>query len=58
MLQLQVADLLLMLSYGQVDLDTDPVVVLECGHVFTTETMDGHMKLDDAYDSDCEGETC
>ncbi len=43
-------------EYSSVDLDTDPVVVLKCGHIFTCETMDRHMKLDEAYDVDQDGE--
>ena len=53
---LQVADLLMLSEYQEVDLDTDPVILLKCGHLFTCETMDRHMKLEGAYDVDQNGE--
>lgn len=51
----QVADHLLLAPYGEVDLDSTPVVVLGCKHVFTAETLDGHMGVSDVYDLDAQG---
>ena len=48
-------DLLLCGTYADHDVDSDPVVVLQCEHVFTVETMDGHMGVRDAYEMDREG---
>lgn len=36
-------------SMSQEDINSDPLVVLECGHVFTTSTMDGIMDLASFY---------
>lgn len=38
-------DLLEMKSYNQIDLDKTTIVVLECGHFFTAETLDGHVGI-------------
>lgn len=35
--------------------NSDPLIVLGCGHVFTTSTMDQHMKLEDFYDREHSG---
>ena len=34
-----------MKSYNQIDLDKTTIVVLECGHFFTAETLDGHVGI-------------
>lgn len=52
---LQVVDMLEFTSYGDLDLDAQPVLVLDCGHIFTVETLDGHMGLTDVYKLDAEG---
>lgn len=50
-----VVDLVLDQKYNQIDLDQTPIVVLSCGHFFTTETLDGHPGLSDVYDVDANG---
>ncbi|KAJ1548785.1 hypothetical protein HK405_015099 [Cladochytrium tenue] len=48
----QHADLYTMEEYRNVDLDSDPVVVLACGHVFTVSTMDGQLEMASVYERD------
>jgi hypothetical protein len=43
-------------SFGEVDLNSTPVVVLGCGHFFTAETLDGHVGMAKVYDMDPYGE--
>lgn len=38
-----------MKTYCEIDLNDTPIVVLGCGHFFTTETLDGHMGLEEVY---------
>ncbi|KAI9752216.1 MAG: hypothetical protein M4579_005719 [Chaenotheca gracillima] len=45
-----------MKSYGEIDLNDTPIVVLGCGHFFTTETLDGHMGIAEVYTQDAHGE--
>lgn len=54
------ADHILLAPYGDIDLDSTPVVVLGCKHIFTAETLDGHMGISDVYELDDQGEvsTC
>lgn len=49
-------DLLEMKTYGEIDLDETPIVVLGCGHFFTIETLDGHMGMTEVYVQDEYGE--
>lgn len=35
-----------------------PLITLECGHIFTTETLDGTMGLNDYYEMDSSGHWC
>jgi hypothetical protein len=43
----------------EIDLSSDDVserlIRLECGHIFTVETLDGHCKMSDYYESDAMG---
>lgn len=48
-------DLLEMKSYGDTDVDETPVVVLGCGHFFTTESLDGLVGLSEVYEVDHRG---
>ncbi|KAK9802792.1 hypothetical protein WJX73_006176 [Symbiochloris irregularis] len=50
-----VADHLLLAPYGELDLNSTPVVVLGCKHIFTAETLDGHLGINDVYDLDDQG---
>lgn len=45
-------DLFEMKTYGEVDLNETPIVVLGCGHFFTAETLDGHMGMMEVYTVD------
>ncbi|CAN9180399.1 unnamed protein product [Alternaria alternata] len=45
-------DMIMMLPYADVDLNDSPIVVLSCGHFFTTETLDGLVGLKDVYSLD------
>jgi len=31
------------------DVDADPLLLLPCGHLYTTSTLDGHMGMAEAY---------
>ena len=39
-------------SYGSVDLEEDPCIFTSCGHVFTLSTMDGMMEVSKHYELD------
>ncbi|KAB5536127.1 hypothetical protein GE09DRAFT_1192887 [Coniochaeta sp. 2T2.1] len=39
-------------TYGELNLDESPVVVLGCGHFFTAESVDGLAGLRDVYSAD------
>jgi hypothetical protein len=45
-------DMIMMSRYADVDLDESPIVILGCGHFFTTETLDGLVGLKDVYSID------
>ncbi|KAL8734446.1 MAG: hypothetical protein Q9181_003184 [Wetmoreana brouardii] len=45
-------DLFEMKSYAEIDLNEAPIVVLACGHFFTSDTLDGHMRITDMYVQD------
>ncbi|KAH9865451.1 hypothetical protein J1614_009035 [Plenodomus biglobosus] len=45
-------DMIMMTRYADLDLNESPIVVLGCGHFFTTETLDGHVGLKDVYKQD------
>ncbi|EEQ35140.1 Ab1-133 [Microsporum canis CBS 113480] len=49
-------DFLEMKSYGEIDVDESPIVVLGCGHFFTAESLDGLMSMGEVYELDAEGE--
>ena len=49
-------DLLEMKTYREIDLSDTPIVVLGCGHFFTTETLDGHMGIEEVYLQDKRGQ--
>lgn len=34
-------------SYGEIDLDVDPVIFLDCGHYYTVSNMDKHLNFGD-----------
>jgi hypothetical protein len=43
------ADLLLFTCYKNIDLDEDPCVFTSCGHIFTIDSLDGTMGMQDHY---------
>lgn len=43
-------------TFGEIDLNNTPIVLLGCGHFFTAETLDGHMDMAKVYEMDLEGE--
>jgi BMFP domain-containing protein YqiC len=45
-----------MKSYGEIDVDETPVVVLGCGHFFTAESLDGILGMSEVYEVDGYGE--
>jgi len=45
-----------MKSYGEIDVDEKPIVVLGCGHFFTAESLDGLMTMSEVYEVDGYGE--
>lgn len=42
-------DFIMYESYGDVDLDEDPILFLTCGHFYTVSSLDGVMDLKDSY---------
>lgn len=48
----ELPDMIMMSRYADIDLDESPIVILGCGHFFTTETLDGHIGLKDVYELD------
>ncbi|KAL8706505.1 MAG: hypothetical protein Q9201_000437 [Fulgogasparrea decipioides] len=49
-------DLFEMRSYAEIDVNETPIVVLACGHFFTSDTLDGHMRMTDVHVQDVFGE--
>ncbi|KAJ3072937.1 hypothetical protein HDU98_002582 [Podochytrium sp. JEL0797] len=52
----QVVDMVCFEEYYAIDLDTSPICVLKCGHVFTIETLDGTLGMSNVYHQNAEGE--
>lgn len=42
-------DYIEMLTYKEVDLDSDPCLFPQCGHIMTVQNMDGHMDMAKHY---------
>lgn len=45
-----------MKSYNYIDPDETPIVVLGCGHLFTAESLDGHIGMPEVNEQDGNGE--
>ncbi len=45
-------------SFGEVDWNVHRLIVLECGHCFTMESMDSHMELEEYYVGQVNPTTC
>ena len=43
------ADYITLESYGEIDLDTDPIIVPSCGHLITVSSLDGFMDMTKYY---------
>ncbi|KAK3935981.1 hypothetical protein QBC46DRAFT_420645 [Diplogelasinospora grovesii] len=50
-----VVDLLEMKTYGEIDLDADPCIFPDCGHILAMTSMDGQMAMSDHYEMDDQG---
>lgn len=46
------ADLIMFTSYGDIDLDADPCIFTPCGHIFTIDSLDGTMGMQEYYEVD------
>lgn len=42
-------------TYGEIDVNATPIVVLTCGHFFTAETLDGHVEMSEVYEQNGDG---
>jgi hypothetical protein len=49
-------DLLEMKTFGEIDIDSTPIIVLGCGHFFTAETLDGHVGIGEVFTADMLGD--
>ncbi|KAK2766019.1 hypothetical protein FQN54_007534 [Arachnomyces sp. PD_36] len=52
----QRVDMLELKTYGEININETPIVVLACGHFFTAETLDGHVGMSDVYEQNNDGE--
>ncbi|KAL9038562.1 MAG: hypothetical protein Q9214_005230 [Letrouitia sp. 1 TL-2023] len=52
-----VVDYIEMLTYAEIDLDANPCIIPDCGHIITLENLDGLMSMKDFYEYDDRGET-
>lgn len=50
-----VVDFVCMETYKEIDLDTNPIIFLPCGHFFCMDTTDGLMQMTDIYEYDTDG---
>ncbi|QGI59613.1 hypothetical protein CEK27_001738 [Fusarium fujikuroi] len=53
--KMAIVDLLEFRSYSKIHLYETPIIVLGCGHFFTSETLDGLVGLDEVYTTDMFG---
>ncbi|KAI9097313.1 hypothetical protein DFS34DRAFT_593980 [Phlyctochytrium arcticum] len=51
----QQVDMILFETYGNIDVNEDPIIVLPCKHIFTMSTLDGHLRLSSCYELDEQG---
>lgn len=49
-------DLITFESYREIDIDTEPIIVPTCGHFYTMSTYDSHMRIQNAYHFDNQGQ--
>lgn len=50
-----VVDMICLTTYQEHDVDSDPIVVLPCGHFYATSTLDGLFQMNQAYEIDDDG---
>ena len=43
-------DYIMQATYGDVNLNEDPIILPSCGHIVTLSSMDGHMGMSDYYE--------
>lgn len=43
-------DCILQATYGDIELDEDPIIVPSCHHLKTLSSMDGHIGMSDYYE--------
>lgn len=48
-------ELIEMATFGDIDVDLDPVIVLPCQHFYTTSFLDRYMEMEKVYRQDPEG---
>ncbi len=57
--KVDIVDFIMQRRLDEIDLSSDDIserlIKLECGHIFTVETLDGHCKMSDYYESDAMG---
>ncbi|CAG8769324.1 2393_t:CDS:2, partial [Acaulospora morrowiae] len=51
----QVVDLIMQSTFAETDWKTELMVVLDCGHVFTAETLDAFLEMKEFYHCDNQG---
>ncbi|RIA86082.1 hypothetical protein C1645_780424 [Glomus cerebriforme] len=56
-LKSQVVDIIMQETFGDTDWNVHRLIVLECGHCFTMESMDSHMELEKYYVGKADPET-
>ncbi|GES78947.1 P-loop containing nucleoside triphosphate hydrolase protein [Rhizophagus clarus] len=45
----QIVDIYEFRTFAEIDLEKERIIILDCGHVFTMETMDHHMEMENYY---------
>ncbi|RPB23174.1 hypothetical protein L211DRAFT_787516 [Terfezia boudieri ATCC MYA-4762] len=50
-----VVDFVCMETYKEIDLETNPIIILSCGHFFCMDTVDGLMQMSDVYEYNKDG---
>ncbi|KAH8981146.1 hypothetical protein EDB92DRAFT_2055683 [Lactarius akahatsu] len=57
--KVDIVDFIMQRRLDEIDLSSDDIaerlIKLECGHIFTVETLDGHCNMSDYYESDAMG---
>ena len=51
-----VVDLIMFSEYNDVDVNKDPVCILDCGHLYTISFLDGLLQMDEMFKKDEKGQ--